>query len=266
MAYVGGDPNVDNDGFHAFSTLSPAIQKAEQELAKMHPAFKFPKLGVPDDRRETKMINTPTEAHTMAAVNNNINKQYGDPAETAESMYTAVHGRTTPARDGGAISWAKGDAMRANPKKNPLTPTTSLSTVSHENLHRIFNRVLDQYGQLASTNLATNMFNALPASMRTNLVAFRSSRAPTVNPVLEHEENFAHMLNYLNDKKSRQSFHTQRKDNEMAQQVFAAQMKRAHKHLTRIARNVDPRWITPNYSPQVKQAKPQLNLQELLDD
>lgn len=244
------------------------VQSEELDLVleKTMPTFKFPKLGFPDDRRETPIINDPQ------AYQNKIGLMgiATFPGKTKEDLQNQLDlSDYLENRAAGAVARAPnrnlGFAMGNEISKDSFAHNnTDLSTKLHEDFHMIMNRIGSKYGHKARQNLARNLYNSLPREHREELMdyaedGFRNGK-PALNSSVIHEEYLAHMLNYLNDPYARSLFHLTHGDDEMAHKAKHFFMKDAYKMLNRTSKDVDENWLKPNFvkseSEDLEKARP----------
>lgn len=257
LKYEGGQPNIGTKKFPTMeawksapnenydkkfspyaitlkSELNSAIDQTELVLAKMLPTPTFPQVGVPDDRRETKMITTPAENATMKGVVRNALPASLEGAKTrakaADAVYDRGAGAAMPSTTG-VVSYAKPNSSNQ--------PVTAL----HENVHRIFQRIEDKYGRQARANFSRNLVAAIPNTL--GRFVERYGKAAAGKTQMPHEEMIGHLISYLNDSKRRTAFHTSSKFNEKQGHVHHAIMKRAYKHLQAASQVANEKWFQP---------------------
>lgn len=290
LEYIGGAarPGLDHEPVHPHDgkfgpyevPFDSQIQKAEEDLTKMLPGFKFPKLGVPDDRRETKIntgtqkLQTPTKPgqpktmgdlqnkQSLKVMSNALSRDLPDsyPRANVDRAVTrafdsSVSNGSTFGKNGTVASWAAGDERRGGDsmtnigiperrggvERNPLQPASV--TAMHENMHRIFARIRTRYGQQALANFTQNLVQSIPSSVRRAVETYGKQRAPKAQGDL-HEEMIAHLISYLNDPGQRARFHAPHTPEQGRK--FHTMMKRAYKHLQAASGVADEQWLQPN--------------------
>lgn len=227
----------------------------------------FPKLGVPDNRRETPIVDTPRQIDLKTKLM--ANKVIGE-SPRAEALPPKLHnwyrnhvaqnlqhqtmGAVTEGR-GGQLSFALGPNFRR--MLNPETGgdyRSSLGTKHHEDWHMIMGRIAEKHGQRARSNLPANLLNQLKnrdpeahAVMRT-LGAIKNKLHPS-DP-LKNEEDIAAMMNFTNDPHTRRNIFNQiaqvtgRAVHPLDQRAFGNYIKRAYNHINSMSRKeVDPKWL-----------------------
>lgn len=174
--------------------------KKSEDLTKNKPTPKFPKLGLPDDRRETPIVTTPREltikGRAMANAQMNAERysktkvgalplkipkgvtpeQVWDDWTSPEYSHLRAQVRSmiAPGMAGAAgaanatgpttISYSKGTQLR--PEANdPFSVSNSSSaptaTKLHEDLHLMMQRIQHKYGEEGRRNVIANMMNEL---------------------------------------------------------------------------------------------------------
>lgn len=256
-----------------------ALSKSEgqlDDLIKNHGPFKFPKLGVPDDRRSTAVVNTPaqleTHLRTQFAPDVNRKDPWGDGGNASWDYEAALKDKI---KGGGADrangmadsdssdrSWAKGGALRDPESFNPEwggKPTVSdkiamnkevQGTVMHENLHNMFSRVSQKdpqgrHGDRGQRYLAFNLMRSIPKEYQDAVKSVRdwhwSGNSEIPN---QDEEGFGSLINYLNEPDYRKQYHESVGFTQDApeSQAFHTKMKRAYAALHAAAQVATPRW------------------------
>lgn len=227
--------------------------KNELAMNKTMPGPKFPKLGLPDDRKETPIVNESqlnTKAKLMASRHANLNglkgpgRQYFVEDQHAENKTFAGASDASPGSDRNVLSWSKANELRNPMHAGSNTGNADMSTQLHENLHNMFNRVQGKFGQAARFSLAKKMATSIPIQNRQHLQKFfdTKTRFPKTDPMY-HEEMLASMLNYLNNPKERSMYHDFLGHNDVQRMDTHDNVKLAHRHIMNISRNVDQKWL-----------------------
>ena len=264
------------------SRLQEIENKEEDDIVKMsRPTFKFPKLGMPDDRRETPIINTQSELETKArAIANTQTAKLGTPKDEYEQWKKnrvrqdvireskAANGFAVVGAKGNTISYSKSNQLRESGLTQMpewyrtliLSQQAPVATKLHEDLHLMFDRVHKKYGAQARVNLAVNMLEDLASKNKPAWEAAqkyldaRTANTLKDNPI-EPEELIAHSLNYLNNPGEREAYHRGQAHLPREVRRMDAHMKYIYNHLKNIAQNADESWLV---APAVRrQAAPQ---------
>jgi len=250
-------------------------------LAKFQTPLMFPGLGISDDRRETKIIQTPTERKGVAraaaaqAVRENqvgdvsfdpqvnikiANRAYGryrklvtEGSSPEGVTFEGVAGVGHPGfgikkqdreRIPGAGSGQSAISIAVVPAQDNAGDKGVPATVVHENLHRIFSRVQHRHGTSARNTLATNLLYALPQDTREAISEHMLYQRTDLPPGPGWDEEALTMLgSYLNDPKARRSFHDKQQHSPEQEQQFSEKMKRAYKTLHAISGTVHEGWL-----------------------
>lgn len=221
---------------HAATLDFPTIQKREVPV--------FPKIGIPDRRKQVELINEPhkllTKLRTMGHAGAKAHYEQGvwqenpktglvgktpaDPRTKSFHQSAAAHqardeharatlGQTTQmgavshgAPLGYALSGVLRPAMWASPHENE-----SHGTLQHEEFHAQMNRVEQKFGKIARNALASNLWHALPKEQQALIDYLQHHHAGDYyeqrNPTHATEEKLARLFNHLNSPDTRQKFH-----------------------------------------------------------
>jgi hypothetical protein len=246
-------------------TVRAWIEKADLipddgDLEKMSsPGFKFPKMGFPDDQRQTPIINTSRELEIkQRAFSNAINRLH--PEAKSVPKVDVVHGIAgeTLSIPNTGISYARGSALRPpesegrwDPKVHPKAPE---ATKLHEDLYMMLNRVQGKYGLRARRNVSHNMLEYLrrknPAG-HADLNTFISTRSGTSPSPFREEEHLTTLLNYLNNPKERDLFHEHMRHTPETRIAFDKNLKSAYRTLQEASRRADSSWTDQELDPWV---------------
>lgn len=238
------------------------------ELRKGHPTPTFPKLGLPDNPRETPIVETDKELHTKhVAIRQQSKNAYG-PEMAAHDYRTAVRhpgaGMTYTGPGAGTgkvnVSYSRSTAQRGV-KFDPEDVNTFASsnaaaggaTKLHEDLHQMFNRVMAKYGVRGRKVFAHNLYHSMPTDVKHHVDDYATLRDPStrvtsrmgeltsVHPY-PYEERMAVMLNYLNNPGERSAYHTYLKHSPEVTRAIGTAIKRAHSHLLAAAQVAPESW------------------------
>lgn len=231
-------------------------QEIYEDIAKVRPGPKFPKLGLADDPKETPIITTPTQLASKARA---LTSAAGVPSGTEEHRSNvgeivsdkSAWGRTTgnPKRH---ISYSLGGPLRERNIEGTLDRISSsnmrapLSTKLHEDFHMMMNRVAAKHGTEARHRLASNLFRSIPSSYRDALKSYMM-RTRGLEILKEPEEMLAHVINYVNNPGDRRAFHIFAGLSPTDARIFDNKMNRAHRALLTAAETANPNWFTPNW-------------------
>lgn len=231
-------------------------EEFEPGLKKMHPGFRFPKLGLPDDRRETPIVDDPRqlEIARRAHLNDAERKGYITADEREEHLKgDGLAGAASTL--GGMHSYAKGHMLRMDDiaRGGPLRTihgheNAPIATQLHESLHLMFSRVQNRYGMHGRRNLAENLTAHLKLHDHDAFGKLRGfmarSRGYEPTDPYYHEEHLTALMNYLNNPGEREAYHKYMKHTPEQAREYDAAMKRAHKNLWRTTQNeVGPTWV-----------------------
>lgn len=249
------DRDCQHNDFHR--TLLAKTLEAAHLLSKNHPTFTLPGLGLKDNPRETPIVNNTKELELKAKLATRLPGQPLVSNDIKAARYQRNMGMAintpdaSPSNEAHTISWAKGSALRV-PKRqdHPLAvqsyadPTAPQTTKLHEDLHRMFARVSQRYGQDARQNLARKLYESIPLEDRINVDTYFMGRVPEQHPFY-HEEKIAHMLNYLNNPGERAAWHGHQEliGRPLDERGISSSIKRAMKHLRRMAATVNESWL-----------------------
>jgi GNAT superfamily N-acetyltransferase len=248
LRYEGGalNPNVQaapagdfDKKFQPYAVhLKSEIDAAEELLAKVLPTPTFPKLGMGDDRRETKLIHTDTQHQTMQGVLGNMApKKLPTGKRIPIATRRAVGQELVDSKEvGGTFTDANGKGTAVSFAKP--TSQNPRATMLHEDTHRMFQRVETQYGMQARQNLARNMMDALPKAFQ-QIVRNHGKLAGATQ--IPDEESLGYVISYVNSPEHRQMFHA--KHDPQRAKVYGSVMKRVYKHLQGVAGVVNENWL-----------------------
>jgi hypothetical protein len=270
-------------------TTAIGLQK-DEDLEKAHGPFTFPKLGLPDDRRETYIAQTASQFRTKTRATANVsfkdltdpksplhNKnglaarakgmgahEYGLAVERGNPTIGFAYAGTQPA----TIAVAQGDALREvtrpkdwfgrtpDAKWDPARPPPPndisnrqtkgvLSTVQHENLHNMFQRVQTKYGIQGRRTLIENLLSAVPSGLTADWRKFSQRRTGSNIDDWKNsgpEEQVTHLLNYLNNPRERDLYHADQKHSPEEAQRIHTSLKRVYASLRAAAGVATPAW------------------------
>jgi hypothetical protein len=233
-------------------------------LAKMHGPVTFPRLGVPDDRRESYIISSKkqldTKARAMAQqdVNElkgkvgdiNIHLRTNNPRALNSTRSATKRAVNEGMNAGMAFQYGGGYAMA--PNKWSGVPYPAHVTKNHEDMHLLLSRVQAKYGREGRKKLVANLFEALPSDLRPEVIGFASARSSkgTRNPDNGyHEEWLTYLTDYINDAGERERYHT----DPLERRIAHDKMKRAYKAARAAAEVATPAW-TQHYKPWLVRA------------
>jgi hypothetical protein len=230
----------------------------KEELQKNKPTFKFPKLGLPDDRRETDIVSTGRQLGIkQQLIAHADSKVFGAPKEKllTQIRESNLQGQA-PLLGATSASYSRGKWL--SDKDRISAPET---TQLHENLHMMMKRVSDKHGLVARQHLAENLLNhtqnAIGDEAMTQVFEpFMKARYPGLekNP-MGHEERLATLLNYLNDPNERRAYHHYKKHNEEQALNVHKTLRDAYGHLQDASKHLDESWLGPHPTP-LHQLKP----------
>lgn len=271
-----------NPGMKGQPTWAGKVRKAERPfkvdlevwmatyvpLQKMaHPTPTFPKMGLGDDRRETPYVSTPAElkskvmlgaasnAHhprnkDMALSNGKVPvepfKAYGE-KKFDRIQNSGSRGEATSGATGVQSSYAR--AGEVAPGGWQSSDNKEHGTKLHEDLHLHFNRVEKKYGPHGRTQLAQNLYEAIPVQYRQAMDEYQNQMGGPgyQSSPIEHEEKLARLLNYMNSRDDRLNFHdaaTQLENPDYHRSDFDTKMKRAYHALRAASETADDSWAT----------------------
>ncbi len=203
----------------------PDFMLNEQELNKVMPTPKFPKLGMPEDRRETPMVG-PGGAKVKTKLINYATG--GNVQDRPRHGLTLVGGNTHS-------SFA-----------------TRLPSKLHEDTHQMFNRVQEKYGHDGRKMLMMNLWFHVPDESRQAMKQYvgHQYNGKQPPPLIWHEEHLAHLIGYLNTPEARKKFHQKNlhfedvNNNILNQQGidFQSKMKTGYHAIRRAAQMATPDW------------------------
>ncbi len=243
---VDGSFLTRDEATQALSSDHP-VQSEELEMAKVQPTPTFPKLGLPDDRRETPIITDKQQLYNKKALIANAqthaaNKPHKLPVlnDIAQRTKSVGMASGTP---GVNASFALGSQLRA---KTPRAQANNapVATQQHENLHLMFNRVAAKHGEKGRINLATNIYMAIPKDARASLHHYISAKYgnKTIDPMRFHEEHLAGLLNYLNNPGERDAYHKEAGHSDEDRLSHNVKMKQAYRAMKTAASGAHDGW------------------------
>lgn len=225
------------------------------DLEKNHPSPVFPKLGVPDNRRETMIVTTPQAAalkirqlanatrNAVRATGKTPTRSVQQSNERMAQLYGKAHGASSS--HGPTInSYALGEALRNNPR-----PKDSISTALHEDVHNVFKRIQLIHGEQARHHLARNLMvhmRALDPEYHAavhDLVNVRNGSEFFKRTTIPAEEAFAHTIDFLNNPRERERYHGRKKHSPEEARTFDSTMKRGYQKLRYLAEQASPDWL-----------------------
>lgn len=214
----------------------------EETINKAHPPPTFPKLGLPDDRRETPIIDTPKSLQLMGhliARNQKPNESMYS-APRSEVYYDVnspdkYHGMaaTNVNVTSGPPSYAINDNM-LDPKYSH--PTYPVSTKLHEDFHQMMNRVEKKYGNEIRSAISRQMISTLPDHIKSSVV--RHANTVYGKPQHDYEEMVAGVISHVNSPVARDEFHNLVNLEPEEGGVFDTHMKQAYEHFRNTAKNL----------------------------
>jgi GNAT superfamily N-acetyltransferase len=195
--------------------------KNELPMAKGHPTPTFPKLGLPDDRRETPIISTDLQhkMHTRAVAHSTSGHLRAQMPSAASSFgpnsYKIVQdslmagnggaaAKPHPAAGGqSAPSYALGDQLIEGDwvKQHP---SYAVALKLHEDVHQMFNRIQLKLGLNGRRAVAAKIVKTLPAEHRKLVGHYTKAMGGGQDP----EEQIAHIVDYVNSDARRSIYHT----------------------------------------------------------
>ena len=212
-------------------------------LAKREPP-KFPKLGIPDARKEVELINDPkqlktkfrTMAHSAAkqhyqdgVYQYNPETKYAEKAPAAKETVDSFQSQYKKQADSDLKQVQDGTATIVGGQRGSqgyalsgiLRParwgwtspseTESHGTKQHEEFHAQMDRVQDKHGRIARRALAGNLYNALSDNQRAAVDYLQNHWAgdnyEKNSPAHVNEEKIARLFNHINSPHTRASFH-----------------------------------------------------------
>lgn len=240
--------------------ISEEYLKSEEELNKFHPPFRFPGLGMGDDRRETPIVKPGSLEHvnkirTMYShavgpdtiEHPQIQHQMKDDVKRTFGMMTMDPDSKASYSVASAPKDIRGDAQW--PATRALHPNSDQATVQHENLHSMFSRVAGQYGDQVREALAYHLGETVPAGnpgMAMWQLAYAKYRngLPRVGG---QEEVLTGMLNYLNNPAEREAFHKGMGHTPKEAREFHKNIYDAYQHVWQTAQGIKPEHLEPIY-------------------
>lgn len=253
--------------FEGTGSFKPYKYTIKNELEKSQTPPKFPKMGLPDNRRETPIVSTPLELQnkTRSIIAQGFQRTAQQNPELAEQIEQhpieyAYERNIRAAQLGqnavGAVSGVPGsktgfvrdtNLMAREIAKNPYVgemlyghDKAPNATVQHENLHQMFGRVQEKHGPEGRANLAFNLYHAIPWETRRYLDNYIKERAPHYHG--NHEEMLATLHNYLNNPGERVAYKVHGRFSDAAMRTIDTQLKRAHKIMHTAAGAADDSW------------------------
>lgn len=234
------------------------LAKSEStDLSKNKVSPTFPKLGVPDNRRETDIVNTRRQVEMkQRSMWTKDRAQRGIKAEwlpklgeegykgAVDAEYEKQHKQH--ARAGGLSSmgqsYAKG--LKVQTRAKGVIASTPGAIQIHEDFHNLMGRVTPGEGERKQLvlNLVNHSYNALPPEARRLAHSILSGFGGENN-----EEHLAQALSYLNDPKFRGAL-----ENKLPPAVALAAHKAVrdfYGHFRHAAQHADESWKTSTPNP-----------------
>lgn len=256
---------------HEIQGVDLEIEGAE-DLSKAQTPPGFPKLGAPDNRRETPYVTSMDAAHLKTRLTMN-NVVHSDPdfqgmhpkrkALMAQRFHQqneedrGLRGAPMPrgavgvtpgtatgyARAGDALKWYEGNQ------------NTSTGIKNHEDFHQMMKRVEGEHGREARINLGKNLLQAIPKQYRSALEQYQEfqTKGSYKNSPIAAEESLARLFNYTNSGTDRseavRELNTNSRGRVHPEQMkqFDVRMKRALRALQAAAEVAHEKWLTPNF-------------------
>jgi 8-oxo-dGTP pyrophosphatase MutT (NUDIX family) len=240
---------------HLATQADPSWVQKSEDLEKTRPNPTFPKLGFPDDRRETVVVDS-RRSHEVkirqmfdASVKEGGVKLAPDKRQEALLDFDMDVGNALGLSNhsGKTVnSFARSDRMRPLDKPGPKELR---GVMMHEDLHNIFQRVKIKHGIDAAKNLADNLMYAVkfhdPEAHTTIHDAIKTRNGPKYFKETDFpaEEALAHLTQYVNTPEERLGIHRKKGLDLQAAQNFDNIMKRGHKLVVNLARDMDRNWL-----------------------
>lgn len=226
--------NLQGAGKHIFKKLRDQAATLDyQTVQKSEPLAKrdvpvFPKLGVPDRRKEIELINQPHTLLTkLRAMGHTGSRNVTETASADEKQYHAGRAKHEAKQEHANAMLGTTNQMGAVANRSPigyalsgvLRPSAwankhendSHGTLKHEEFHAQMNRIEQKFGRQARRNLVSNLWEALPLNHQNLLSHLQNHWAGDLyeqrNPTMAVEEKIARLFNHLNSPDTRSKFH-----------------------------------------------------------
>lgn len=209
------------EAHHAERDITTKYGFLSQDLSKASPIFKFPGLGLGDDRRETAIIERPKDGQVSNALSIKTKSMDNADALRAKARLAAASGKTSSSNKPPPLPNRKSPPL-ANPKppRDPekispfvggissVHPGRALSfafsdkapEAMHEDLHLMLNRVAAKHGMKGRSALTQHLIDGLEPEEK----ALVSKLVPDgTNPLVHNEEALAHTISYMNNPQRR---------------------------------------------------------------
>jgi len=218
----------------------------------------FPKLGV-ERRQESPIINGDQQANTKAKqIGWHLRQAAGMDSSPESKEDTDYWGHETVAGSHGAQVTTKvpvttgfvhsNENIAQRFPKKPLSPNSDLATQLHEDFHHMMGRIEQKHGVQARQNLAYNLWHSIPLHGTAHHYDYGAYMAGNLPDARRPEEAIASLHNYLNDPAARDEYHSAYGHGDVTRQSAHDQMKQAFKHLQRMTKKADIRWMKRRYS------------------
>lgn len=242
----------------------------EENINKSHPTPTFPKLGMPDDRRETPIISTQRqrEIGNRSIASSGVGhmppaqRELARPRQLEEIQGIPIEGLTghIDPRSGGqsAPSYALNNNLIERDSTVRYHENYPQSTKLHEDFHQMMNRIENKYGEHHRNMLSRRMVMSLPEELRNSVKHLAD--VVTGAPSNDHEEMIAHTISYVNSGTSRAIYERRASDNGIPQENWLkdANIKQAMAHFRNYAQNITPYQLTgqPVIKDELDKAQP----------
>lgn len=228
----------------------------EENVNKSHPTPTFPKLGMPDDRRETPIISTQRQreignrsiASSSVGHMPPVQRELARPRQLNEIQGIPIEGLTghIDPRSGGqsAPSYALNNNLIDKDPTVNYHENYPQSTKLHEDFHQMMNRVEHKYGEHHRNMLSRRMVMSLPEELRNSVKHLADT--VTGSPSNDYEEMIAHAISYVNSGTSRAIYERRAADNGMPPENWLkdANIKQAMAYFRNYAQNITPYQLT----------------------
>lgn len=227
------------------------VTMKSEDLNKAKSGPTFPKLGLPDNRKETDIVTTPRQLEikrrSIANAAGIANPQLKE--NSVHSLYDQIKDDNgagmAPVTGPSSAGYSISDDMR-HPDLH-LSPAKA--TQEHENLHMMLKRVSDKYGPQARSHLVRNLLNhsasRTPGAMQhiEDFFQARNGKNLNSNP-MGQEERLATTLNYVNSAKERDAYANYKGHTPRQQLNQHKRMRDFYGHVMHAASNADESWLT----------------------
>jgi 8-oxo-dGTP pyrophosphatase MutT (NUDIX family) len=243
------------------------FEKSDDDLQKMQTPPTFPKLGVPDNRREIPIVNTPEELKSKKlSIGNHISRAIPrlDPGAVRQRMLKEPGNGMVPSLPESRTGFATGQKLLLGKKyrktgkkqmQNILYShgTSDMAMKNHEDFHIIMNRVEELHGKQFRQKLARRMFQAAPWESHGHMMRFAASHGYPVSSPAYYEEAVALLHDYLNNPGEREIYHMRqnRKPDDPFSRKADAAMKTAHRAIRHAAANITPEDINADRADEI---------------